>query len=102
TIEGQVNAGTAIVIRGDFSNADPGTGTVIHIPGSFTAPSAQIFGQFDNDLISLTNITVGTVTTVFGDSGDDLIYTGNNSKPIANAGGTLNNIRASLTINGGA
>ncbi|MCI0363313.1 MAG: hypothetical protein L0219_05485, partial [Phycisphaerales bacterium] len=101
TIEGQVNSNVAIFMRGDFDNADPGAGSIIHIPGTFTAPTADIQGQFDNDLISLTNITLNTVTTVFGLSGDDVIFTGSNSKPIANAGGTLNNIRASLTIFGG-
>ncbi len=100
-IEGQVRAGTAIFIRGDYNNSDPGIGTIIHIPGTFTAPTAEISGQFDNDLVSLTNITPGTVTTVLLSSGNDVVYTGSNSRPVANAGGTLNNFRASLTLLGG-
>src|SRR6185503_10135197 len=97
----QVNSNVAIFMRGDFGNADAGMGSTIHIPGTFTAPTAEIYGQFDNDLISLTNITLNTVTTVFASSGDDLIFTGSNSKPLANTGGTLNNFRANLTLLGG-
>jgi len=101
TIEGQVNSNVAIFMRGDFNNADPGAGSIIHIPGTFTAPTAEIQGQFDNE--------PDQPDQHHAQHGDDGVWIerrrrdfhGQQFQAHCQHGGTLNNIRASLTIIGG-
>ncbi|MCO6455093.1 MAG: choice-of-anchor D domain-containing protein [Pirellulaceae bacterium] len=119
----RIEAGTTVTIAGDFGNADPGVGTVIdlrgqitgNLGGSITDPIellsvALITGGSDADIVSLTNVTSGTGTTVqtFGD--DDLIQVGSSAAvdvsmapPIpTNTGGVLHAVLNLLTIDGGA
>ncbi len=118
----QINAGTTVVIDGDFANADPGVGTVIDLSGQITGNTSNttmdaddlkrvvlVRGQADADIVSLTNVTAGSGTTVQTQGQDDLIQVGSRAQvdvgvnpPVGtNTGGVLHHIQALLTIDAG-
>lgn len=51
--DASVIAGTAIVVNFDLGVADPGSGGVAFLEGSFTAPSVTLNGGADNDFFGL-------------------------------------------------
>src|SRR5262249_39140950 len=96
-----VAAGSTVLIQADYaeSAADSDAGSVISISGQIFAPSVMINGGDDNDLISLTNVTPGTVTTVNTGGGVNTVNVGSLQPPTPN-NGILNNIQGPLTIVG--
>ena len=96
-----VTAGSTVLIQADYaeSAADSATGSIISISGQIFAPSALIVGGDDNDVISLTNVTPGTVTTVYTGGGVNTVNVGSIQPPTPN-NGILDNVQGPLTIVG--
>ncbi|MEJ0068134.1 MAG: hypothetical protein WDO24_04730 [Pseudomonadota bacterium] len=99
-----IQASTSVTIAGDFGNADPGAGTVIDLRGTLSAPSAQITGDSDGDLVSLTNLAAGTALAVnLGAGANDRVQVGSKaaaSPTTTNTGGILAGIAGTLTVTG--
>ncbi|HUU83030.1 MAG TPA: hypothetical protein VM243_05950, partial [Phycisphaerae bacterium] len=96
-----VQATAAVTIRGDHADADPASGSKIHVAGSIYGESVEITGGDDDDIVSLTNVIAETPTTVLTYAGNDTIHVGSNATAESNSGGTLNAIDGLLTIHGG-
>ncbi|HPM80080.1 MAG TPA: hypothetical protein PLF81_05245, partial [Candidatus Anammoximicrobium sp.] len=123
----QINAGTTVIIRGDQAapDPDPSVGSVIDLRGLITGNLSgtitdadalkqvvQIQTGNNADIVSLTNVTSGTGSTILTSDGNDLVQVGSHamvaigSNPPAswdpqNTGGVLDHIHALLTIKGG-
>jgi autotransporter-associated beta strand protein len=126
-VSSQIHAGTTVLIQGDQTapDPDPGVGSVIDLRGLISAnlsgtitdsnallQVARIETGSDADIVSLTNVTSGTGTTIRTYGANDLVQVGSQAtvaiggNPPAswdpqNTGGVLNAIRALLTIQGG-
>jgi len=122
----RIEAGTTILIHGDYLNADLGVGSVLdlrgtitgNLAGTITSPTAlemvaQITTEDDADIVSLTNVTTGTGTTVTTNEQNDTIQAGSNAQvgigsdpPTSwsptNTGGVLHRVLDLLTFDGGA
>ncbi len=94
-----INASGYVVINGDYGKNAGVTGSIISISGQIFAPIARINGGPDDDVISLTNVTTGTVTTVTTGGGVNTVNIGSIPPPSPNKG-VLNNIQGPLTIKG--
>ena len=92
-------AGSAVLIQGDYGKTAGNPGSIISISGRITAPSDTINGGVDNDVISLTNVTPGTVTTVNTGGGVNTVNVGSIPPPEPNDG-ILDNIQGPLAIVG--
>ena len=55
-----IKAKAEVELFGDYGNADPGVGTTIAPRGEIDAPLVKIFGQADNDLFDLRDVSVPT------------------------------------------
>jgi Ca2+-binding RTX toxin-like protein len=53
-----IKAATVVELFGDYGNADPGVGSTIAPHGQIDAPLARIFGEADNDLFDLKDVSV--------------------------------------------
>ncbi|MFM2430809.1 MAG: hypothetical protein RLZZ511_2022, partial [Cyanobacteriota bacterium] len=98
---GQVKAATQISLAGDNGNADAGVGSTIDLRGSLIAPSVQVTGGSDDDIVSLTNVQANAPITIQTQAGDDLIHLGSQATPATNVGGTVNAVAALLNIDAG-
>src|SRR5262249_3175176 len=92
-----VTAGTTVLIQVDSaeSAADSDAGSIISIGGQIFAASANIDGGDDNDVISLTNVTKGTATTVNTGGGVNTVNMGSIGPPVPNSG-ILDKIQGAL------
>lgn len=96
-----IMAGGIVSILGDYQDAD-GSGTVIELYGEIHGLKVEIDGQDHDDVVVLTNVTSGSPTTVVTGDGDDRVNVGSQATPTSNSGGSVNNVGALLTIEGGA
>ena len=97
-----VRANSSVLIQGDYgkSQGNSQAGSIISISGQIFAASAKIEGgEYNNDVISLTNVTKGTVTTVNTGGGVNTVNVGIIGPPVPN-NGVLKNIQGPLTIVG--
>ena len=92
-----ISATGTVTVGGDFEAAVNPIGKLIQLLGVINATSATITSGSANDKIEITNIAVGTPTTIEG-GGNDIITIGSTT----GTGGALNRIANSLTIMGGA
>jgi len=91
-----------VLIQGDYqkSRGNSQAGSIISISGQIFAQSAKIDGgDYNNDVISLTNVTKGTVTTVNTGGGTNTVNVGIVGPPVPN-NGVLDNIQGPLSIVG--
>jgi Ca2+-binding RTX toxin-like protein len=72
--EAIIQAATVVELFGDYGNADPG-GSTIAPRGQIDAPLVRIFGERDDDIFDLRNVSVPATVSGGGDSdiGDTLI-----------------------------
>ena len=97
-----VTANSTVLIQADYAEsvADSDAGSIISISGQIFADTAKIDGgDYNNDVISLTNVTPGTVTTVNTGGGVNTVNVGSIQPPTPN-NGILDNIQGPLTIAG--
>jgi hypothetical protein len=94
-----IRAALTALIQGDFGEIAGLIGSIINIAGQIFAPIADIDGGLDSDVISLTNVPVGTVMTITTGSGVNTVNIGSIAPPEPNKG-VLNNIQGPLTIKG--
>ncbi len=97
-----VRAHFGVVIQGDYQKSlgNSQSGSIISISGRIFAGTAKIDGgDYNNDVISLTNVTSGTVTTGNTGGGVNTVNVGIIG-PLMPDQGVLGNIQAPLSIVG--
>ena len=90
---------STVFILGDFGKGGSGEGSNIALAGQIFASEAFIVGGDEDDVISLTNVTPGTVTTVTTGGGGNIVNVGSIPPPAPN-GGVTNQIQGPLTVVG--
>ncbi|KPK77738.1 MAG: hypothetical protein AMJ79_02265 [Phycisphaerae bacterium SM23_30] len=93
-----VQAADSVQLYVDYGNADIGGGVII-IEGQVNGSKVEIFGENDDDIIPLTYTTSPTIVKTQG--GNDIINIGSHATPNSNMGGTVNDIKAPLKVEGG-
>jgi hypothetical protein len=99
-----VTAHSNVLIEGDFGKPvlNYQAGSIISISGQIFAPTATIDGGlYNNDVISLTNVTSGTDTTVNTGGGLITVVNVGSIPPPTPNGGVLGKIQGPLKIVGG-
>jgi hypothetical protein len=66
-----IQAFTSITILGDSGDADNGVGSTITINGTVNAPEIHIYGEADDDSITLTSMADGVAMALYGNAGKD-------------------------------
>ncbi|MDG1364062.1 MAG: hypothetical protein P8Q54_11370, partial [Akkermansiaceae bacterium] len=115
--DGATIATTGLVtIRGDYGDADS-AGSTINLLGTINASQVEVFGNANNDTVNVSNVTIGSETTISVGAGSDLVNiqtinaeTTVNTGPDSNtvnvgstapgSAGNINGIRSRLIING--
>jgi parallel beta-helix repeat protein len=91
-------AAGAVVIRGDYGNADPGVGVTVDLRAPLLASSVEVTTDNDDDGVNLETVPDGLRTTVRTYSGDDTIRVGRVASMGAGAGGSPSGV----LLDGGA
>jgi hypothetical protein len=84
-----------VTISSDHNNTDIGSGATVDIYGWIYANLLEIYGNNDDDIFNIRRLAAKT--NLYARGGLDIINVGSNAP---STGGTLNEIKASLTVHG--